>query len=262
MTSLRSAFNHFTPELQNRYRNAFEVLVKFGIFTVHDLQEHNLDNLAQHAGLSSYTLHQFQQDICHHAARQHCRTVADLWEEEQLPKSQMRLSTGIPSVDAALQTKIPNHQITELYGLELEDKYHMCLSMLVSLQEENKNVVAYYVEIQRHFDAHQLQHLYLTSPKYHMYREAGFTIENILSRLQCVQCSTAKSLVLFLERASSMSMVASRHIQLVFLDAWDQLYTIPFSDIGKEMFYLAMTMQSLSLLRADDFTLLLLFFPR
>jgi hypothetical protein len=45
--------------------------------------------------------------------------------------------------------------------------------MLVSLQEERKNVVAYYVEIQRHFDAHQLQHLYLTSPKYHMYREAG-----------------------------------------------------------------------------------------
>jgi hypothetical protein len=130
--------------------------------------------------------------------------------------------------------------------------------MLVSLQEEKKNVVAYYVEIQRHFDAHQLQHLYLTSPKYHMYREAGIvsnqrvsfgfvlqvverpnhihpkkTIDNILSRLQCVQCSTAKSLVLFLERASSMSMVASRHIQLVFLDAWDQLYTIPFSDIGK-----------------------------
>lgn len=29
------------------------------------------------------------------------------------------------SVDAALQTKIPNHQITELYGLELEDKYHV-----------------------------------------------------------------------------------------------------------------------------------------
>lgn len=100
--------------------------IRVYFYAVHDLQEHNLDNLAQHTGLSSYvsdeqmgyffphplsflmvdlqfpnpsfqqTLHQFQQDICHHAARQHCRTVADLWEEEQLPKSQMRLTTGIP----------------------------------------------------------------------------------------------------------------------------------------------------------------------
>jgi hypothetical protein len=105
MTSLRSVLNQFTPELQIRYRNAFEVLVKFGIFTgksststnkknlgipvvenyatqssiraiyvwnmlvssseipnntrvyfyaVHDLQEHSMDDLAQHTGLSSY----------------------------------------------------------------------------------------------------------------------------------------------------------------------------------------------------------------
>ncbi|KAI8580641.1 hypothetical protein K450DRAFT_236579 [Umbelopsis ramanniana AG] len=259
MTSLRSTFNRFTPELQVRYRNDFEILVKFGIFTVQDLQEYNLDDLAQHTGLSSYTLYQLQQDICHYAARQRCRTAADLWEEEQLPKPQLNLSTGIPSIDATLQSQIPNHQITELYGLQQEDKYHIYLNMLMSLQEEKKNVVAYYVDIQRHFDAQQLQHLYLTSPKYHMYREAGITIENILSRLQCVQCSTAKSLVLFLERTSSTSMVTSGHIQLVFLDACDQLFNIPFSDGGKEMFYLAMTIQSLSLLRADDFTLLLMF---
>lgn len=29
------------------------------------------------------------------------------------------------SIDAALQAKIPNHQITEIYGLEPEDKYHV-----------------------------------------------------------------------------------------------------------------------------------------
>ncbi|KAI9287353.1 hypothetical protein BC943DRAFT_319608 [Umbelopsis sp. AD052] len=256
MTSLRSTFNRFTPELQVRYRNDFEILVKFGVFTVQDLQEYNVDDLAQHTGLSNYVLYQLQQDFCHYAARHRCRTAADLWEEEQLPKSQINLSTGIPSIDAGLQSQIPNHQISELYGVPPEDKYHICLHMLISLQEE-KNVVAYYVDIQRHFDAQQLQHLYLTSPKYHVYREAGITIESILNRLQCVQCSTAKSLVLFLEKASSTSMVG--YIQLVILDACDQLFTGPFSDGGKEMFYLAMTMQSLSLLRADDLTLLLMF---
>lgn len=45
MTSLRSAFNHFTPELQNRYRNAFEVLVKFGIFTGKSYNIHKQKNL-------------------------------------------------------------------------------------------------------------------------------------------------------------------------------------------------------------------------
>ncbi|KAG2187531.1 hypothetical protein INT44_005220 [Umbelopsis vinacea] len=247
MTSLRSTFNRFTPELQVRYRNDFEILVKFGVFTVQDLQEYNVDDLAQHTGLSNYVLYQLQQDFCHYAARHRCRTAADLWEEEQLPKSQINLSTGIPSIDAALQSQIPNHQISELYGVPPEDKYH-----------EEKNVVAYYVDIQRHFDAQQLQHLYLTSPKYHVYREAGIvsnqrvskihsvvfcegpnhkqilhsqTIESILNRLQCVQCSTAKSLVLFLEKASSTSMVG--YIQLVILDACDQLFTGPFSDGGK-----------------------------
>jgi hypothetical protein len=106
MTSLRSTFNRFTPELQIQYSNAFEVLVKFGIFTgkspistnknlrstgccrnyatqsfiryaiyvwnilvsnskipnnirvyfraVQDIQEYNMDDLAQQTGLPSY----------------------------------------------------------------------------------------------------------------------------------------------------------------------------------------------------------------
>lgn len=45
MTSLRSVFNQFTPELQIRYGNAFEVLVKFGIFTGKSSTSTNKKNL-------------------------------------------------------------------------------------------------------------------------------------------------------------------------------------------------------------------------
>ncbi|KAH8555398.1 hypothetical protein BGW37DRAFT_476996 [Umbelopsis sp. PMI_123] len=131
--------------------------------------------------------------------------------------------------------------------------------MLLPLQEERQSVVVYYIDTQRHFDVHQLQHLYMTSPKYHRYREAGITIQDILSTIQCVQCSTAQSLVLFLERTSSMTTVTSRRIQLVFMDSWDQLFTMSSSNVGKEMYNISMTLQYLCLLRADDFTLLLMF---
>jgi hypothetical protein len=47
--------------------------------------------------------------------------------------------------------------------------------MLLSLKEKSKDVViiAYYVDINHHFDAHQVEELYLTSPKYISHRNSG-----------------------------------------------------------------------------------------
>ncbi|KAG2176255.1 hypothetical protein INT43_005489 [Umbelopsis isabellina] len=184
MSSLKVIFNKMPPEAQQHYSEIIQTLISFGIYTVQDLQQCSNDaDFCKRTNIPHNVLCQLQQHISYEVSACLQKSAADLWEQEQCSSLGIALSTGNPLLDQALSSKLGSDNITEIYGLEPIEKLEICLNMLLSMEETDREILVYYVDMGNRFDAYQLQELYL-SPKYQSYRERGIVYQPVGSVIE------------------------------------------------------------------------------
>ncbi|TPX69234.1 hypothetical protein SpCBS45565_g02493 [Spizellomyces sp. 'palustris'] len=125
-------------------------------------------------------------------------TPGDVALEEQRARHKF-LSTGCPGVDQLLEGGLALGEFVELAGPPATGKTQLCFFTAITTTTDDPTATVLYIDSGNAFSASRLSDMYTHSDRFQQSRESGMDTKNILSRVRCIPCFDAFSLVDIME---------------------------------------------------------------
>ncbi|KND05134.1 uncharacterized protein SPPG_00804 [Spizellomyces punctatus DAOM BR117] len=179
----------------DKLTDATNKLASVGIRTVRDLLLADRQLLCR-TGLSNETLNLLTDAVVE--LSQSKPTPGDVALEEQRAQHKF-LSTGCPGIDQLLEGGLALGEFVEFAGPPATGKTQLCFFTAITTTADDPTATVLYIDSGNAFSASRLSDMYTYSDRFQQSRESGMDTKNILSRVRCIPCFDAFSLVDIME---------------------------------------------------------------